>query len=60
MLGAPAKGYAGAISEPKTQFNKFREAVLELETNDDEVRFNEKLNRVVKAKPKKSDVKSEK
>ncbi len=45
--------------DPKTQIDKFREVARQLETDDDEARFNEKLKQVAKAKPKK-DAKSEK
>ena len=34
----------------KSQVEKFREAARELETDDDEKRFNEKLGKIAKAK----------
>lgn len=36
---------------PKIQNDKFREAARQLETDDDEERFNEKLRRLAKQKP---------
>ncbi|WP_425416512.1 hypothetical protein [Oricola indica] len=42
----------------KTQADKFREAAREVETDDDEKRFDEKLRRITKApekKPEKDD-----
>ena len=35
----------------KTQLNKFKEAARQLETDDDETRFEEKLGKLVKQKP---------
>lgn len=35
----------------KSQSDKFREAARQLETDDDEDRFNEKLKRLAKQKP---------
>jgi hypothetical protein len=39
------------MGEKKSQFDKFREAARQLETDDDEDRFNEKLRRLAKQKP---------
>ncbi len=39
------------MSNSKSQLDKFREAARQLETDDDEARFDEKLKRVAKAKP---------
>ncbi|MEL6886402.1 MAG: hypothetical protein AAFP87_17970 [Pseudomonadota bacterium] len=40
----------------KTQLDRFKEAARQLETDDDEAKFNEKLGKLVKQKPdKKSD-----
>jgi len=36
---------------PKTQLDKFKEAARELEADDDEQRFKERLAKVVKHKP---------
>lgn len=36
----------------KTQLDRFKEAAREIGTDDDEDRFNEKLKRLVKDKPK--------
>jgi hypothetical protein len=36
---------------PKTQLDKFKEAARELETDDDEARFDERLRKIVKHKP---------
>ena len=38
-------------ADPKPQADKFKEAARELETNDDEERFDEKLGKLVKQKP---------
>lgn len=35
----------------KTQHDRFKEAARQLETDDDEARFNEKLGKLVKPKP---------
>lgn len=43
----------------KTQADKFKEAARELECDEDEARFDQKLKRVAKAKSEK-DAKSEK
>jgi len=37
--------------KPKSQLDKFREAARELETDDDEARFDEKLKRIAKSPP---------
>lgn len=37
--------------DKKTQLERFKEAARELETDDDEERFNEKLGKLVKQKP---------
>ncbi len=37
--------------EKKTQLDKFKAAARELETDDDEERFDEKLKKLAKAKP---------
>ena len=36
---------------PKKQIDRFKEAARELEADDDEARFNEKLGKLVKPKP---------
>jgi hypothetical protein len=36
---------------PKKQIDRFKEAARELEADDDEARFNEKLGELVKPKP---------
>ena len=36
----------------KSQLDKFKAAARELETDDDETRFNEKLKALAKSKPK--------
>lgn len=38
-------------SKQLSQADKFREAARQLETDDDEARFNEKLGKLVKQKP---------
>jgi hypothetical protein len=36
---------------PKTQLDKFKQAARELETDDDEARFDERVKKLVKHKP---------
>jgi hypothetical protein len=38
-------------SPPKSQLDRFKEAARQLETDDDEKRFDEKLKRLAKQKP---------
>lgn len=40
---------------PKSQADKFREAAKELETDDDEKRFDERLKKIAEKKSEKSD-----
>jgi hypothetical protein len=40
-----------AESEDKTQLDKFKDAARELECDDDEQRFKERLGKLVKVKP---------
>jgi len=37
--------------EPKSQLDRFKEAARELETDDDEERFEKRLKKLVKQKP---------
>lgn len=39
------------MSKEKSQLDRFKEAARELEADDDEDRFNEKLRKLVKQKP---------
>ncbi len=40
------------IAKPeKSQLDKFKEAARDLETDDDEARFDERLSKIVKHKP---------
>ena len=39
------------MSDPKHQLDKFKEAARQLETDDDEERFEKKLKKMVKQKP---------
>jgi hypothetical protein len=39
------------VSDPKSQLEKFKEAARQLETDDDEARFDERLKKLVKHKP---------
>ena len=39
------------MEKEKNQLDRFKEAARELEANDDEARFNEKLGKLVKQKP---------
>ena len=38
--------------DKKSQLERFKEAARQLEADDDEARFNERLKKVVKPKPK--------
>ncbi|MET3760524.1 hypothetical protein [Sphingomonas sp. UYEF23] len=38
-------------SSDKTQLDKFKEAARDLETDDDEARFDERMKKLVKHKP---------
>ncbi|MBY3495625.1 hypothetical protein [Rhizobium laguerreae] len=38
--------------EPKSQIDKFKQAARELETDNDEKRFDERLGKIAKAPPK--------
>lgn len=40
-------------SDDKPQLDKFKDAARELECDDDELRFKERLGKLVKAKPEK-------
>ncbi len=40
------------MEEKKSQLDKFKEAARQLETDDDEKRFEEKLGKLVKQTPK--------
>lgn len=39
------------MTEGKSQLEKFKEAARDLETDDDEARFDERLRKIVKHKP---------
>ena len=41
----------GTLGEEKSQLDRFKEAARELEADDDEAKFNEKLGKLVKQKP---------
>ena len=43
------------MSSDKDQLERFKEAARQLETDDDEARFNERLGELVKQKPKEND-----
>lgn len=43
------------MSNDKTQLERFKEAARELEADDDEAKFNEKLGKLVKQKPNDDD-----
>lgn len=38
-------------NEPPTQLDKFKQAARELETDDDEARFDERMKKLVRHKP---------
>lgn len=42
-------------SEKKSQLDKFKEAARHLETDDDDTRFEERLKKLVRQKPKDDD-----
>jgi hypothetical protein len=44
-----------ADSKSKSQYDKFKEATRQLETDNDEERFEERLKRLVKQRPKGDD-----
>ncbi|MEX0954861.1 MAG: hypothetical protein WDZ83_06580 [Rhizobiaceae bacterium] len=46
------------MSDGKKQFNKFREAAREIETDDDEKQFDRALGKVAKAPPSRDDKKN--
>ena len=39
------------MTKPNTQLDKFKQAARELETDDDEARFDERVRKLVKHKP---------
>lgn len=39
------------MADQKTQLEKFKEAARDLETDDDEARFDERMRKIVKHKP---------
>jgi hypothetical protein len=39
------------MTKPPTQLDKFKQAARELETDDDEARFDERIKKLVKHKP---------
>lgn len=41
--------------EPKSQLDKFREAARDLECDDDEARFDDRVKKLVKQKPGKDE-----
>lgn len=43
------------MTDKKSQLDRFKEAAHQLETDDDEARFNQKLGKLVKQKPKDGD-----
>jgi hypothetical protein len=43
------------LRKTESQLDRFKEAARELETDDDEERFEEKLKKLVKQKPKDDD-----
>ena len=44
-------GYHIRMETDKSQLERFKEAARELETDDDEARFNEKLGKLINQKP---------
>jgi hypothetical protein len=43
------------MTDTKTQLEKFKEAARDLETDDDEARFDERVRKLVKHKPVEKD-----
>ncbi|MFL6815248.1 MAG: hypothetical protein ACJ8EK_14530 [Bradyrhizobium sp.] len=54
MQDSSEKEMYSAMSKAPNQLKKFKQAARQLETDDNEKRFNEKLGRIAKAKPAKS------
>ncbi|SLN78050.1 hypothetical protein ROA7023_04703 [Roseisalinus antarcticus] len=52
MFGAPPNHYNGQMKKEKSQLERFKEAARQLESDDDEKRFEERLKKLVKQKPK--------
>ena len=50
-----ASGYLEGMEQDKDQLDRFKEAAREIGTDDDEAKFNAKLGRLVKQKPKDDD-----
>ena len=48
------------MTEQKSQLDRFKEAARQLEADDDEARFNEKLGKLVKPKPDNQEPRDEK
>lgn len=44
-------GWLIGMNKNKTQLDRFKEAARQLETDDDEERFNERLKKLAKQKP---------
>lgn len=51
MVALIANQYDAAMEKEKSQLDRFKEAARELEADDDEAKFNEKLGKLVKQKP---------
>lgn len=47
--------YDAGMEQEKPQLDRFKEAAREIGTDDDEAKFNEKLRKLVKDKPKGDD-----
>lgn len=52
MIRKPIIDWRKDMTDKKPQLDRFKEAARELGTDDDEVRFNEKLKKLAKQKPK--------
>ena len=48
---APIQCYGGCVTDKRPQLDKFKEAARELECDDDEERFKERVGKLVRQKP---------
>lgn len=51
LNGNPGLCYGASMSDKPSQSDKFKEAARELECDDDEARFDERMKKLVKHKP---------
>jgi len=51
LTGCEESRVSSESDDPQSQHDKFKEAARQLETDDDDERFNEKLRKLAKQKP---------